>query len=100
MLFLVLGRPQGQKVGAFWSNTYQHRKTYQINVPKQGLTTKTNSKCTGTLGGREGTFPPFNTGSIILLIILYFRIFEPSGSKTTSSRYQIMHLEMVNIFGC
>ena len=51
MLFLVLGRPQGQKVGAFWSKSDENRINSEINVPNHGLTSKTTSKCTGTLGG-------------------------------------------------
>ena len=64
-MFLVIYRPQGQKVGAFWSKSDQNRKKSEINVPKQGLTSKTRSKMYRYIRGGEGTYPPPKAGVIL-----------------------------------
>ena len=43
-LFLVLGRPQGQKVGAFLSKSDENHMNSEINVPNHGLTSKTTGQ--------------------------------------------------------
>ena len=64
---LIIWRPLGQTAAVFWSTTMYNRNKCQINVPKGGLTCKTKSKCTGTLGG--GDPPPLKTGVMFIYCI-------------------------------